>query len=162
MKNRQRGQSFTEMAISLAIIITILSLTVDLGRVFFTQVAIEDAAGEAALYYAVSPDCMSDGTVDGVPVIDNNVNGENCDAPMNALWRAQNATNFGLNWNNPNNKVTATRFFINDKEYVLVKIEYNFVVLSPLVSAVVGNNIILSAEASEQLLCSDDECFYDD
>lgn len=47
---RERGQSLTELAVSLTFIFILLAGVVDVGRAFFTYIAMRDAAQEGALY----------------------------------------------------------------------------------------------------------------
>jgi Flp pilus assembly protein TadG len=51
----ERGQSLVELAVSLTFILLLLSGVVDLGRAFFTYMALRDAAQEGALYGSISP-----------------------------------------------------------------------------------------------------------
>jgi Flp pilus assembly protein TadG len=52
---RQRGQSLVELAISLTVILLLLSGAVDFGMALFSYVAIRDAAQEGALYASLNP-----------------------------------------------------------------------------------------------------------
>ena len=72
----EKGQSLVEFALALPILILILSGLVDIGRVYFAFIFLEEAAAEAALFLSIEPSCL-DGT--------------QCAAPNNALWRAQNS-----------------------------------------------------------------------
>ncbi len=51
----QRGQSLVELAISLTIILMLLSGAVDFGMAFFSYTAMRDAAQEGALYGSFNP-----------------------------------------------------------------------------------------------------------
>ena len=51
----ERGQSFTELAISLVFLLTLLSAVIDIGWAFYTMIALRDAAQEAAAYGAICP-----------------------------------------------------------------------------------------------------------
>lgn len=81
-KNREEGQSLVEMAISLPVILLILSGLLDLGRIYYLNIALEEAAAEAAVYLAISPECPDD-----------TVPQTKCQNPNNALYRAENAGN---------------------------------------------------------------------
>ena len=50
----QRGQGMVELAIILPLLLTVLLGTIDLGRAFYTYVALTNAAREAARYAAVN------------------------------------------------------------------------------------------------------------
>ena len=51
----QKGQSMVEVAIALPVLIMILVGILDLGRAFFTFIALTDAAAEGAAYAAIHP-----------------------------------------------------------------------------------------------------------
>jgi len=52
-QNKEQGQSLTEFAISLVVILLLLAGVVDLGRAFFAYIIIRDAAQEGAVYGAI-------------------------------------------------------------------------------------------------------------
>jgi len=82
-KNKEQGQSLVEFALTLPVLLLILSGLLDLGRAYYTFVALEEAVAEAALYLAISPDC---------PDYDLTLKPE-CANPNNAIYRAVNAGN---------------------------------------------------------------------
>ena len=51
----ERGQSMVEFAISAIVVIILLVAIADLGRAFFTYLALRDAAQEGALYASICP-----------------------------------------------------------------------------------------------------------
>jgi Flp pilus assembly protein TadG len=51
----EHGQSLMELAFSLMFLLVLLSGVVDLGRAFFTYMAMRDAAQEGALYGSIHP-----------------------------------------------------------------------------------------------------------
>lgn len=51
----EAGQSFTELALTLVIILILLAGIVDLGRMFFVFVSLRDAAQEGAAYASFCP-----------------------------------------------------------------------------------------------------------
>ena len=51
----ERGQSLTEMALSMVILLILLGGVVDLGRAFFTYMALRDSVQEGALYGSINP-----------------------------------------------------------------------------------------------------------
>lgn len=53
---RERGQSIVEFAIVLPLVLIVLLGLLDLGRVYYTLVALEDMASEGATYAAIHPD----------------------------------------------------------------------------------------------------------
>lgn len=53
--SKERGQSLVETAIALVILLLLVGGIVDLGRAFFTFMALRDAVQEGALYGSVNP-----------------------------------------------------------------------------------------------------------
>lgn len=51
----ERGQSLVEMAMSLLILLLLVGGVVDLGRAFFTFMALRDSVQEGALYASINP-----------------------------------------------------------------------------------------------------------
>lgn len=50
----ENGQSLVELALSMVLLLTLLAGLVDLGRAFFTYIALRDAAQEGASYASVA------------------------------------------------------------------------------------------------------------
>jgi Flp pilus assembly protein TadG len=88
ISRRERGQSLVELTLGFLALSVILMGMLDIGRLYFTYIAVEDAAGEAALFLAVRPNCYDSS--------DNAV----CGANNTAIARAQNATGglLALDW----------------------------------------------------------------
>jgi Flp pilus assembly protein TadG len=55
MKNNERGQSLVELAISLVVLLYLLSGVVEFGIAFFQFIQLRDAAQEGALYASLNP-----------------------------------------------------------------------------------------------------------
>ncbi len=53
--SRERGQSLAELALTLVIVLTMLAGLVDIGRAFFTFMALRDAAQEGAVFGTLDP-----------------------------------------------------------------------------------------------------------
>jgi Flp pilus assembly protein TadG len=51
----QRGQSLTELAITLTILLTLMAGVLDIGRAYYTYLALRDAAAEGAAYGSFNP-----------------------------------------------------------------------------------------------------------
>jgi Flp pilus assembly protein TadG len=54
IKQSEKGQSLVELAVSFTVLLFILGGLVDVGRVFFSMIAIRDAAQEGAVYAAIT------------------------------------------------------------------------------------------------------------
>ncbi len=53
---REKGQSLTEFALVLPVLLIILAGVLDLGRLYYAYMAVTDAAAEGAAYAAIYPD----------------------------------------------------------------------------------------------------------
>jgi hypothetical protein len=149
---KERGQSLIEICIGMIVFIMILCGTIDLGRFYFTYVAMEDAAGEAALYYAVDNECPYDALVNGLGVADNGV-ADACDPPNNAIWRGINATNAQINWDEINANIY--KLYSEDcKCYVAhAELTYKFRFLTPLFTAILPDPYVsITTHASEVIM----------
>lgn len=51
----ERGQSLLELALTMTILLILLAGIVDLGRAFFTYMALRDAVQEGAIYGSINP-----------------------------------------------------------------------------------------------------------
>lgn len=142
-QKKEWGQALVEMAITAPVLILILSGLLDLGRVYYTFIALEEAAAEAALYLAISPDCQAEST-DPDGDLTNQTN--ECADPNNAIYRAETAGNdeFDIDlaeWNIPwdSSKLADgwTDPFDNCGGYkgigciVIVQVRYEFEFLTP-------------------------------
>jgi Flp pilus assembly protein TadG len=56
----ERGQSLTELALSMTILLILLAGVVDLGRAFFTFMILRDAVKEGAVYASINPSDTSE------------------------------------------------------------------------------------------------------
>jgi Flp pilus assembly protein TadG len=54
-KVKEKGQSMVELALTITILMALLAGTIDLGRAFFTWLALRDAAQEGASYGSIKP-----------------------------------------------------------------------------------------------------------
>lgn len=58
-KPKEHGQSMVELALTITILMVLLAGTIDLGRAFFTWLAMRDAAQEGASYGSIKPNDAS-------------------------------------------------------------------------------------------------------
>jgi hypothetical protein len=90
LNKAQKGQSLVELSVSMVLMVMIVSAVIDLGRLWFTYLALEDAVGEAALFLSVFPYCVTPDSVDKYhdnPPSDVTF----CENPDNAQYRARHA-----------------------------------------------------------------------
>jgi hypothetical protein len=158
----ERGQSFTEMALGFVFFLFFVMGFLDLGRLYFQFVALEDAAGEAALFLALNADCPAPPYHEDCAKItyeDEDGNSfigcpPKCAGDNNARARASNASNLidftkeGATLEFVRLPATATR-----EDMVEVTLKYPFELLTPVIADLVGKNtVVLEASASQVLL----------
>ncbi len=127
---RERGQSLIEFTFMSMVIMTLLAGVLDLGRAYFTWLALQDAAGEGASYGSVYP---------------TRVTGND---PNNITYRVRNAAPTGLlvDMQNADVDVETTGLTPGDKITVTVTADYQL--LTPFVGAIVGSQTLpLSAQS---------------
>jgi Flp pilus assembly protein TadG len=149
-----RGQSLTELAISTLFFFIILFGALDIGRAYFIYVALEDSAGEAALYLAINPHCPdedidNDGVVDPEDI--------DCADPKNAEYRAENAASGYFDWSTAT--ITVEYPTVNNQplsagvgDTVEVSIAYPFTLFTPIISQIVGSDTLTITSVATQTI----------
>lgn len=144
----QRGQSLAETAIVFPILLLLLSGLLDLGRLYYVYVGLQDATGEAAIFLAVNPECET------------SADGADCADPNNALFRAQNAG--GPTGVLDFSSMTTTITYTDDEptpngirdigDSVTVTMEYPFEFVTPIMPQISGVNPITLRAISSQII----------
>jgi Flp pilus assembly protein TadG len=143
-KRRERGQAVVEAALTLVILLMLLGGILDLGRAFFTYVALQNAVGEGAYYAAGFPHRVTSAS-----------NASSAD-PNNIIFRTRNESPSGaINWSRCNNCITVTYSAspITVGSIVTVTVRYPFDLIGPL-PAILGRTrqMTLTARASQPVL----------
>lgn len=133
LHQHERGQSMVELAVSLLVLLLLLSVAIDLGRLFFSYVAVRDAAQEGALYGSLGD---PNGIVPRVR--------DSSDNPVD-LWASDVDVTW---WTTPVNDFCAGNT-------LSVQVDFDFQLTMPLVSAIVGSEIPLSLTATSTILRPD-------
>ena len=142
----ENGQSLIELAIAMPILLLLLCGLLDLGRAYFIHVALEDGAGEAALYLAINPGCPTAAA------------GPQCADPNNAEYRARYSGSQEVDWSIATIKIDIPTDAMNMPIYdvgepVSVTIEYPFQLLTPIIPKIAGfNPITLYTHASQVII----------
>src|SRR5690606_6331848 len=142
----ESGQSLIEFAIGLVVLLLLLSGLLDLGRVYFTYVALEDGAGEAALYLAINPACP------------NAAAGPQCADPNNAEYRARYGGGGEVDRSIASIKIDIPIDALGNAVYdggepVSVTVEYPFQLLTSVIPKITGlNPITLTTHASQVII----------
>ena len=142
-KNRsERGQSLVELAISLLILLYLLSGAVEFGIIFFQYVQLRDAAQEGALYGSMNPpDDAADTTGESV-IIQRAVNASS--SPIKLADEQLSGT-------------VVVDVEVTDAKYceggsLQVTVSYPHTVFMPFMSQIIGNEIPLTASVTDTIL----------
>jgi Flp pilus assembly protein TadG len=146
-KREESGQSMVELAVSLVFLLTLIAGVVDLGRAFFTHIALRDAAQEGALYGSINANTKTDNDIetrvadvlsDRVDLSDLDVTVERVDPgdpsdPSDDSVVAYDASCGGYN--------------------ITVTVAYqNFPITMPFLGAIIGQQVDLSANVVDTIL----------
>ena len=148
----ERGQALVETALALLILIIILMGVLDLGRVYFTYLAMQDAVGEGAAYGLIHPTWQYPAGAPDNPhawPYDN----ENPD-PNNIKFRAQNESPSALlDW--AETRVIVDAPFASPGNPLTVTMEFDYDLITPIMQAVFGDQITVRATAIQIVMSSD-------
>jgi hypothetical protein len=139
----QDGQSLVEFALALPVLLILLLGALDVGRMYFTYLAIQNAAGEGALYAAINPRCV---TAD---------DGPDCADPRNALFRATHESPAGLvDWQQVTIGVEpADRSGLSEGDPITILVHYDYDILTPLLSPMLKDGKLrLTARAVQNVI----------
>ncbi|TVR22023.1 MAG: pilus assembly protein [Anaerolineaceae bacterium] len=138
----EEGQSLVEAALGLVIIITIFMGIADLGRAYFIMVALEDSAGEAALYLSLNPECQTEASREDM----------SCANPNNTEFRARSVGGVELDWDRVDVRMSVPENY-SVGDIVTVEVRYQFDMLMPFIRQVIGSDRLnLNATASQIIL----------
>ena len=124
----------------------LLAFAIDLGRLFYSYVAVENAAKEGAFFGARNPLC------------DDNAN-SSCGDPNNVIWHVENeAPNIGSGFTTSvacrdlaGTLVQPINNCLDGYTYQ-VTVTYPFQLITPILSAILGNTMTLHAEAQSTVI----------
>jgi Flp pilus assembly protein TadG len=142
----ESGQSIVEVALVLPIALLLLAGAVDMGRLFYARVSIENGAREGAMFGATNPRCDTDAR-------------DGCSDPDTAEWRVLSeasalgdlTTTFTC-FNGSARRASVTGCVAGDAYVVTVADEFDFV--TPILEPLFGPTITLEASASSAVLNS--------
>lgn len=132
IQESERGQSLTELAVSFTLLVIILAVTVDLGRVFFSFIAIREAAEEGALYGSLNP--ADNGGI---------------------IARTRSSSTAPVDLNNTSNVAVAINVFGSPcaGNTLRVRVTYTYTLTMPMVSTFIGSQTFpLVANATTTIL----------
>lgn len=141
-RRHEQGQSLIEFSLMGVALVIILTGLVDLGRAYFTYLALKDAAAEGAYFGAVYPQCA---TTSGT-----------CVAPNTVDYRIRNSAPRGslVDWSTATVNVLVP--MPTPGESLTVTVAYEYQLITPFVGAIVGGqNLTLRAHSAAVILSDD-------
>ena len=151
-RRSEHGQSLVEFSLFVAFLGVLLAGVVDLGRVYFTYLALKDAAGEGAYFGAAYPACMND-------AVQSNPAYQGCGNPNNITYRVINSNPQGgmVNWSTAT--VTATLpSMIEPGQLLTVSVSADYQLITPFVGAIVGGQSIKLGAKSVAVIVRVPDC----
>lgn len=139
-RSRLRGQALVETAILLPILVLLVLLAIDLGRVYFTSIDMRNAAHEVTMFGGTEPDATCAGDLKAV--VDRQMGRTSPEdsicGPMGAavgrVYITQATCEGGCApWTPPYDANTNLRY--------VVRLEYRFQPVMPLVGLLTGNGV---------------------
>ena len=157
---RQKGQSLVELAISLMVMVLLLSGAVSFGMAYFSYVSIRDAAQEGALYGSFAP---CDDIVTYPTCVDRPINLAGiCDRVQNASEVPVNLAGFdcveeAVDPNGQTNTIYVEGVGAmceggSPPNAIRVSVRYGYPVFMPLVGAILGDHVFMTASATDTIL----------
>jgi Flp pilus assembly protein TadG len=138
-----RGQAVVEFAIVAPIMLLLLGAALDMGRLFYARVAIENAAREGAFYGSTNPRCDTDAHT-------------YCADPDTADWRVRNevtgldSLNVSFGCSSAGSPVSVTNCQAGDVYQATVSTTFDL--MTPLLMPILGTSMSLDASASAVVL----------
>ena len=142
-RRSRRGQSLVEFALSVPILLLLLFGMIDLGRAFFTLIALDSVISEGAHWAAAYPECIaSAANATDAPQVPPPCKGTN-----SIIGRMLNeSTNLDMS-HVIATTVTPTTALPGDT--ITITISYRLDMITPVVQAIAGNSIVLTAQGRE-------------
>lgn len=144
---RSRGQSLVELALILPIFLLLIAGAVDLGRLFYSYVAIANASKEGALFGASNPQCGTEA---------------DCGNPRNVVWHVKNEAG-GLMDSagneltptiscGPGNTRRSTLSTCQEGDTYRVSVSFDFRLITPILGSLFEHRLVLHSESDSTVL----------
>ncbi len=143
---RGLGQSLVEFALVLPILMFIFAGAVDMGRLFYAFVAVDNAAREGAMFGSRNPICAT------------STSSNLCADPENAEWRIRReAANITFAVATPSclapdgssraSSPSSPTANCRDGDTYVAGVSHQFVFITPILSSILGTGIVLASES---------------
>jgi Flp pilus assembly protein TadG len=139
-RHDQAGQSLIEFTLMMVFMIVLLMGVLDLGRAYFTYLALKDAAAEGAYFGSAYPQCIdADGVAGDSPA---------CAGDNNIPHRVTHSAVQGglVDWGSAT--ITTTVPSIVAGQVLTVSVSYKYKLITPFVGAIANNQELTLSAAS--------------
>jgi Flp pilus assembly protein TadG len=134
---REKGQGLVEFAFMGMFLLVLMMGILDLGRLYFTYLALKDAASEGAYFASAYPECPTAGAQTG------------CSDNLNVDYRVRNSAPGGglVDWSDTTNAIiTVTPLgSIEAGQSIQVTVRYGYKMITPFVGG--GRTLTLQADS---------------
>lgn len=140
-QDSQQGQSLVEMAIMMIVLLLIMAGVLDFGRMYFTYLALQNAAGEGAAYGAINPQWED--------------SGDNAD-PNNIAYRTRTESTGNLiDWTDTDIVVEVPSY--DSGAPITVTVSYTYTVITPVMQVITGETVRLTATDTQLIFLDEDD-----
>lgn len=143
-KRKEIGQSMIELALTITVLMVLLSGTVDLGHAFFTWLSLRDAAQEGAVFGSYKPS-ITELTIETyvVSLVKTDVvKDPSANVVADAVFHGSRCLGYH-----------ADPESLNKPNYIEVNVEYtNFPITMPFLGALIGNQIPIRATIKDNII----------
>jgi Flp pilus assembly protein TadG len=154
-----RGQSLVEFSLTLVFLTVLLMGVLDLGRAYFTYLALKDAAAEGAYYGSAFPQCVdTNGVNHAWPA---------CTGSNTIVYRVRNSAPRGglVDWTNASALVVvdlpcgaANPCLMQAGEILTVTVSYGYQMLTPFVGAIANGQLLTLTARSTAVIVRVPDC----
>jgi hypothetical protein len=157
IRDRENAQSMVEFAVSAIVILLLLVAIADFGRAFFTYLTLRDAAQEGAVYASVCPMHVTG--------IENRIRSASnrpvdLSDPAQVTWSCEYIYDVDGNGTLDDVYPNCSDIYLPNPTYlpipghgIRIRVEYpNFVITTPLLGSIIGQNLALRAEVTDTIL----------
>ena len=148
---RAQGQSLVEFCLMLVFLLVVLMGVLDLGRAYFTYLAVKDAASEGAYFGSAFPQCIDESVALFNP---------GCAGGNNIDFRVRNTAPDGglVEWDDALVITTHQSPSLEAGQALTVSVSYQYQMITPFVSAIAANGTLTLTARSSAIIVRVPDC----
>lgn len=148
---RAAGQSLVEFTLMLVFLTVVLMGVLDLGRAYFTYLAVKDAASEGAYFGSAFPQCLDESVALFNP---------GCAGANNIDFRVRNTSPQGglVDWSEAVVVTTHQSVSLEAGQVLTVSVSYQYQMITPIVSAIASNGTLTLTARSSAVIIRVPDC----